>query len=457
MPHANLWYAWLHATSTRTAARKLYSAYKHKRAVNITGLPYFKKEMILFDLEDCLYCHKHEGPFPGGAGDILFNRQTCYYGGQFMSEQDAIQRGLGPESHGRHMFGRGAGHKCTRALSNGTAMRTTPLVLECARRCVDFVGEYPKVIDWINFHQIDMFMSVIVGCTPDLANPKTDHPLRHLPEDEEHAFVSGLILSFFPSWGVLTGLEKRFVKAMDRMTGLGVEFLRERFLSLPPEERPECFMKSLLDEGGTRADAEQFMALFITAFQGNVSLTLQNIIFHLATHPEAQEKLHRECVEAYETGDPMSAQMPYLLAIHKESHRLTPITDITQVREYDHDIELPSGYLIPKGTKVMMLNQWSTRDPDLVPNADKFIPERYLGEGVDRNLSHFLQFSEFGSSNRGCLGRRTAKIMLKSVIIELFRRYRLEATPPNQNFGINMADPTFNRIHPFPEISVHPR
>ena len=45
----------------------------------------------------------------------------------------------------------------------------------------------------IRFHQIDMFFSVMTGFTPDLANPKTDHPLRALPEDEEHAFVSGWV------------------------------------------------------------------------------------------------------------------------------------------------------------------------------------------------------------------------------------------------------------------------
>ena len=28
------------------------------------------------------------------------------------------------------------------------------------------------------------------------------------------------------------------------------------------------------------------------------------------------------------------------------------------------------------GTKVEMLNQWSTRDPELVPNVTDFIPER---------------------------------------------------------------------------------
>jgi cytochrome P450 len=447
IPHAGLWYIWLHIWDTRSAARKLYAAYKDYGAVKVTG-PSFQDEVLIFDLDDCLYCHRNEGRNPGGAGDILFSRQTSYFGGE--------GPGLGRASHGRHMFGRGHGHDLTRELSNTTPMRSSQAVLESAQRCVDHVESYPAIMDWVRFHQIDMFMSVMIGLTPDLANPETLHQLRQLPEDEEHAFVSGLLLSILP-WWMTTSLDKKFVKAMDNMTGLGVKELRARFLALPPVERPESFMKSLLEKG-TEQDAEQYMALFITAFQGNISLTLQNIIFHLANCPAAQERLHQECVAAYDSGDAMNAQMPYLLAVHKESHRLTPITDITQVREYDCDLTLPSsGFQLTAGTRVMMLNQWSTRDPDLVPNVDEFTPERYLGPGVDRNLGHFLQFSEFGSSSRSCLGRRTAKVMLKSVIIELFRRYRLEATPACKTFRIDPRDPAFNRIKDFPKIQLHLR
>ena len=43
-------------------------------------------------------------------------------------------------------------------------------------------------------------------------------------------------------------LERKFARAMNRMTGLGVKELRDRFLSLPPEKRPDSFMKSLLEK-----------------------------------------------------------------------------------------------------------------------------------------------------------------------------------------------------------------
>ncbi len=85
------------------------------------------------------------------------------------------------------------------------------------------------------------------------------------------------------------------------------------------------------------------------------------------------------------------------------------------------------------------------------------MPPRYIGVMENRNLNHPLQTSEFGSSSRQCLGRRTAKIMLKSVIVELFRRYRLEASPACKTFRINPEDPAFNRIKDYPKIVLHKR
>ena len=85
----------------------------------------------------------------------------------------------------------------------------------------------------------------------------------------------------------------------------------------------------------------------------------------------------------------------------------------------------------------MFLNQLQVRDGDIVEDAGNFLPERYLGKAKEGSggLKNFLQYSEFGSSTRSCLGQRTAKIMLKSVIAELFTRYRVEAIPKSQTLA----------------------
>jgi hypothetical protein len=86
------------------------------------------------------------------------------------------------------MFGRGDGHNRTRELVDNTPMRSSEAVVASARRVVDFIEEYPDIMQWIRFHQIDMFFSVMTGFTPDLANPKTVHELRtRLPHARDSA------------------------------------------------------------------------------------------------------------------------------------------------------------------------------------------------------------------------------------------------------------------------------
>ena len=85
------------------------------------------------------------------------------------------------------------------------------------------------------------------------------------------------------------------------------------------------------------------------------------------------------------------------------------------------------------------------------------MPPRYIGLIENKNLNHPLQTSEFGGSSRQCLGRRTAKIMPKSVIVELFRRYRLEASPACKTFRIKPEDPALKSIKDYPRIVLHKR
>ena len=105
-----------------------------------------------------------------------------------------------------------------------------------------------------------------------------------------------------------------------------------------------------------------------------MSLTLHNAIYYIANNHDVQEALYKECAEASKEDDSTEQPMPYLRAIFKESHRVTtPTTDIIQVREYPGDLVLPLGYEVRAGTRVTMLSQWATRDPQLVPNVKEFL------------------------------------------------------------------------------------
>lgn len=357
------------------------------------------------------------------------------------------------------MFDYGVEHKLTRALSNNADMKSTPFVEKCAKNCVDYINDYDQIMEWVQRSFIDLFFSIMIGSYPNVIHPKSTHPLKDLPKDDEKAFLWGLYLSVFPKF-LTTEMEKGFKKAIDNMTDLGIEEL-DKFLELPKDQQPDSFMKDLVqNKGGTKTDCRELMALFITAFQGNIALTMQNVIFHLATNIEIQDKLYEEILSMKGLYNIMDEYMPYLEAIHKESHRISPITAYTQIRAYNEDLILPSGYTVPRNTILMYFNQLSARDERFVDEPKKFKPERYYRKTLmdpDKNLHAFVQSSEFGSNGRSCLGRRSAKAMLRCLIVEIVKRYKFKADPYTTEFTLDPLDSSFNRIKPFPKIILEAR
>lgn len=66
-------------------------------------------------------------------------------------------------------------------------------------------------------------------------------------------------------------------------------------------------------------------------------------------------------------------------------------------------------YIIPAGTHIIPLINKISMDPDLYPEPEKFIPERFLKKG---NLYIPENFMQFGNGQRMCLGIQLARMEL---------------------------------------------
>ncbi|KAI3806743.1 hypothetical protein L1987_22657 [Smallanthus sonchifolius] len=76
-------------------------------------------------------------------------------------------------------------------------------------------------------------------------------------------------------------------------------------------------------------------------------------------------------------------QLSYLQNVINESLRLYPTLPLLLPREASDDIRI-GGYLVPRGT-MLMVNAWTIqRDPVLWDDPDSFIPERFDRRGGDR-------------------------------------------------------------------------
>jgi cytochrome P450 len=68
------------------------------------------------------------------------------------------------------------------------------------------------------------------------------------------------------------------------------------------------------------------------------------------------------------------------------------------------------------------------RDEARFPQADKFIPERWLGEEGKQLQPYFLAFS---AGARGCIGRNISYLEQTVVLASMLRRYEFALPHPN--------------------------
>ena len=115
--------------------------------------------------------------------------------------------------------------------------------------------------------------------------------------------------------------------------------------------------------------------------------------------------------------------MPYLDMVLDEVLRLYPpawIGPRRAVREFEF-----GGYTVPRGAYVNYCSWASHRIPEVFPDPEAFIPERFTRErkaALPRGA-----YVPFGGGSRICIGKRFGQTEVKLVATMLLQRLRLDA------------------------------
>ncbi|ORZ02475.1 cytochrome P450 [Syncephalastrum racemosum] len=215
--------------------------------------------------------------------------------------------------------------------------------------------------------------------------------------------------------------------------------LFRRLLKEALEGDSDCLLKSMYDQKDEfELDDDNILVAMndlIAAGADTIGVTLTWQTAILCHYPEVQKKIQAE-VDAFikEHGRlPSFAErnsFPYLISVHKECFRYKPTTPFGLLHSTTEDVVV-RNYKIPKGT-VLVSNMFAVhRNENVYPNADKFIPERFMDNLKSMSASANSKIEQrdqynFGWGRRICPGIYLAENEMFNALVRIFARCTIE-------------------------------
>jgi cytochrome P450 len=181
------------------------------------------------------------------------------------------------------------------------------------------------------------------------------------------------------------------------------------------------------EDGNSFSDQDivNHMIFLMMAAHDTSTSTTTTMAYHLAAHPEWQERCRDESARLGDGPLDIEAleKLETLDLVMNESLRLvTPLP--FNYRQTVRDTDL-LGYYVPAGTNVGTWPGMNHRLPELWTDPDKFDPDRF-SEPRAEHKRHRYAFAPFGGGAHKCIGMVFGQLEVKTVMHRLLRRYRLE-------------------------------
>jgi cytochrome P450 len=191
-------------------------------------------------------------------------------------------------------------------------------------------------------------------------------------------------------------------------------------------------LQAARDEDGSRlSDREIRHQTMTLAFAGHdtSTSTIAFMLYELARHPEVLARVYAEQDDVLGGADPTAEQLgrglPVLDMVLDETLRLYPPAWVGPRRAID-EFEF-EGMHVPAGSYVAYSSWASHRLPQVFPDPDAFVPERFAPEckaALPKGA-----YVPFGAGSRICIGMRFGQMEIKAVMSLLLQRFRPELIP----------------------------
>jgi len=175
---------------------------------------------------------------------------------------------------------------------------------------------------------------------------------------------------------------------------------------------------------------------------GTTANTFAYLLWGTLRQPEIVRRLKTELKDAFpdDAKIPEAAQcgkLPLLQAVINETLRLYPTIIASLPRSAVRETVV-AGITIPKGAVVGTQNYTIHRNEEAFPNAEDFVPDRWLSDkGDEVSKEAFIPFS---IGTRSCIGINLAKMELNKLTAAFFLRFDAEIDSSMTEEEMQMLD-----------------
>ncbi|KAL3451376.1 cytochrome P450 [Aspergillus insuetus] len=174
-------------------------------------------------------------------------------------------------------------------------------------------------------------------------------------------------------------------------------------------------------------------AVILDAGSATTAIALNNVIYWLIQNPRCLAKLRSEVDEALGPSDTIAPHdevknLPYLRACLDESLRITPPFSYNLPRQTPTEGTYILGEFVPGNTTVSMSSYVAHREEEAFPDAESYVPERWL-DGKRKDIQS--RFVPFSAGSRACIGRNLSYIEQTVMVATLVKRYEFALPAPD--------------------------
>ncbi|KAM0545314.1 hypothetical protein ACHAPJ_011386 [Fusarium lateritium] len=208
------------------------------------------------------------------------------------------------------------------------------------------------------------------------------------------------------------------------------------------EDLDDIIRSVIEDMGGElrqlpQEEIEAEVSVLMDAGSDTTAIALNHVMFNLLRNPQALQKLRQELKEYTDQDVPIVKydqvkNLPYLRACLDESLRVLPPVSFGLNRKTGPGGITIDGQWFPEGTTVGVPAYTAHRNPQLFPEPESYLPERWLEEMHPDAKTAFIPFS---AGARGCIGRNITYIEQMVLIASLVQRYDFELPSADWNLS----------------------